>query len=94
MTPKFHIGDRVRVRVGEPPGHFRTPTYIQGKTGDIEAIHGAFPDPESLAHGGDGLPAQVLYLVRFDQTRVWEDYAASPQDRLLIDLYEPWLEPV
>jgi nitrile hydratase len=94
MTPEFQAGDRVRVRTGAPPGHFRTPVYIQGRTGVVEAIHGAFPNPESLALGGDGLPAQVLYLVRFDQTRVWEGYAAPPQDKLLIDLYEHWLEPV
>ena len=93
MTPKFNIGDRVRVRVGAPPGHFRTPVYIQGRTGGIEAIHGAFPNPESLACGGDGLPAQVLYLVRFDQTHVWEGCAAPPRDTLLIGLYEHWLEP-
>ena len=93
MTPKFQTGDRVRVRVDAPPGHCRTPAYIQGRTGAVEAVHGAFPNPESLAHGGSGLPAQTLYLVRFDQTRVWEGYRASPKDQLLIDLYEHWLEP-
>lgn len=93
MTPKFNIGDRVRVRVGAPPGHFRTPAYIQGRTGAVQAIHGAFPNPESLACGGDGLPAQALYLVRFDQTHVCATCGAPPQDKLLIDIYEHWLEP-
>jgi nitrile hydratase len=46
-----------------------------------------------LAHGGDGLPKQFLYLVRFDQTHVWPQYASAPRDKILIDLYEHWLEP-
>lgn len=79
--------------MGSPPGHFRTPTYIQGKIGTVEVIQGLFRNPESLAYGGDGLPKQFLYWVRFDQTHVWERYLGSPQDKLLIDIYEHWLEP-
>jgi len=92
MAAKFKPGDKVQVRVGSPPGHFRTPAYIQGKTGVIEVLHGAFPNPESLAHGGDGLPKQCLYLVRFDQTHLWQQYPTTVQDKLLIDIYEHWLE--
>ena len=93
MAAKFKPGDTVRIRVGEPPGHFRTPAYIQGKRGVIEAVHGAFRNPESLAYGRDGLPKQFLYLVRFDQAHVWEQYTTTPHDKLLIDIYEHWLEP-
>ncbi len=92
MAAKFKPGDKVRVRIGSPPRHFRTPQYIQGKTGSVAAVHRAFRNPESLAYGGDGLPKQFLYLVRFDQTQVWEQYAASLQDTLFIDIYEHWLE--
>lgn len=91
MAAKFNPGDTVRVRVGSPPGHFRTPAYVQGKTGVVEMLHGAFPNPESLAHGGDGLPKQFLYLVNFDQTHLWQHYPTI-MDKLLIDIYEPWLE--
>jgi nitrile hydratase len=93
MPAKFQPGDTVRIRVGSPPGHFRTPVYIQGKIGVVETLHGAFPNPESLAYGGDGLPMQFLYLVRFDQGQVWPECAAPGQDKLLIDIYEHWLEP-
>jgi len=58
----------------------------------IEAIHGAYRNPETLAHGGDGLPKQFLYLVRFDQADIWEEYGSSQRDTLLIDIYEHWLE--
>lgn len=93
MAAKFKPGDRVRIRVGSPPGHFRTPAYVQGKIGLVERVHGAFRNPESLAHGGDGLPEQFLYLVCLDQAQVWEHYTASPQDKLCIDIYEHWLQP-
>jgi hypothetical protein len=91
---RFQPGDRVRVRVDDPPRHIRTPAYIQGRIGEIAAIHGVFRNPESRAHGGDGLPPQTLYLVSFAMGEVWGLDAARPPDRLLIDLYEPWLERV
>ena len=90
---RFRPGDRVRVRTGSPPGHFRTPSYIQGKTGRVSAVYGRFRNPESLAHGGSGLPEQPLYRVEFDQTHVWDQYPGPASDKLWVDLYEHWLEP-
>jgi poly(3-hydroxybutyrate) depolymerase len=93
VEARYKPGDRVQVRVDSPPRHIRTPAYIQEKTGWVVAVHGAFRNPESLAHGGDGLPERFLYLVRFPQTHVWAQYPASPNDQLFIDLYEHWLSP-
>jgi nitrile hydratase len=93
METRFKPGDKVRVRVGSPPHHFRTPAYVQGRVGAIAAVHGEFRNPETLAYGGDGLPKQPLYLVRFEQTEVWGQYPAAPRDSLFIDIYEHWLEP-
>ena len=93
MNMRFKPGDRVRVRVGSPPGHFRTPLYIQGKIGAVERVHGDYRNPESLAYGGDGLPKQPLYLVRFPQSHLWRTYAGAAQDQLLMDIYEHWLKP-
>ena len=93
MTAKFKPGDRVRIKVDSPPGHFRTPAYVQGKIGLVERMHGAFSNPESLALGGDGMPMQVLYLVCLEQAHVWGHYTASAPDKLCIDIYEHWLEP-
>ena len=91
---RFKVGDSVRIRVGVPPTHFRTPEYVQGKQGKIDTLWGAFPNPESLAYGGDGLPAQPLYQVEFAQTDLWHDYKGSASDKLLIDIYEHWLETI
>ena len=93
VQPRFQPGDRVVVRVGAPPGHFRTPAYIQGKVGRVQAQCGAFRNPESLGHGGSGLPAQPLYRVEFVQRQVWDQYSGPGQDKLLVDLYQHWLEP-
>lgn len=90
---RFKPGDRVRVRAEARPGHIRTPFYIRGKTGWVERVHGEFLNPESLGHGGDGLPKRPLYLVAFDQSEVWDRYQSSPRDKLYVDIYEHWLEP-
>lgn len=52
----FRDGEAVRVKSHFQPGHVRTPFYIKGKTGWVERCYGEFRNPESLGHGGDGLP--------------------------------------
>ncbi len=93
QSNKYRTGDQVRVRVDSPSGHYRTPTYIQGKTGTVVALCGTFRNPESLAHGGDGLPMQPLYRVEFLQTQVWSQYSGPPADKVLVDIYQHWLDP-
>ncbi len=90
----FAVGDTVVVKRAFPPGHRRTPTYIRGKRGVIERICGAYPNPEELAYGFDGLPARVLYRVRFLQTHVWPGYAGPASDIIEMEIYEHWLEAV
>jgi hypothetical protein len=91
---RFQLGDLVLVQTFEPQTHVRTPTYVRGKQGWIERVHGEFRNPESLAYGGDGLPLQPLYLVGFRQADLWQTrYAESPSDSLYVDVYEHWLEP-
>jgi nitrile hydratase len=91
-APRFQPGDRVRVRLADPPGHVRTPYYCRGKTGVIERICGAFANPEELAYARDGLPAQPLYRVRFGAFELWPDYRESAADVVEIEIYQHWLE--
>ena len=93
QTARYRPRDRVRVRVDSPGHHFRTPAYIQGKSGQVVALCGVFPNPETLAHGGSGLPQKPLYRVEFPQTQVWEGYQGPTADTVLADIYEHWLEP-
>ena len=91
---RFSLTNVVKVRSGSPSNHFRTPSYIQDKTGVIIAQRGNFLNPESLAHGGDGLPKQPLYTVEFIQSEVWSEYLGESNDRILVDVYQHWLETV
>jgi nitrile hydratase subunit beta len=90
---RFNVGDRVRVKAANPPGHRRTPSYIRGKEGAIERVCGAFPNPEELAYGFDGEPRRVLYRVRFKQEDVWDGYEGPQGDWIEMEIYEHWLEP-
>jgi len=90
---RFAPGDPVRVRDMEKEGHVRTPDYTKGKPGWIAEVLGAFPNPERLAYGGDGLPEMPLYKVGFLLADLWEGYHRSSEDVLFIDIYEHWLEP-
>ena len=90
---RFDVGERVVVLKRFPPGHRRTPYYIRGKSGVIERICGAFPNPEELAYGFDGEPKKVLYRVRFRQHDVWPDYRGADSDIIEMEIYEHWLAP-
>ena len=92
-APRFKTGDTVRVRRVDVPGHVRTPWYIRGHAGTIERYCGAFPNPEELAYGRDGLPAQPLYRVQFRQKDVWPGYTGPASDTIDIEIYQHWLEP-
>jgi nitrile hydratase subunit beta len=90
----FAPGDPVRVASRPVLGHCRTPWYLRGKPGVVAAVHGTFRNPEQLAYHKPGLPALVLYKVRFRQSDLWSRYAGPPGDNLEVDIYENWLEPV
>jgi nitrile hydratase len=99
MSARFRPGDRVRVTAERPAisigrPHIRTPHYVRGQDGMIAEVMGPFPNPEGLATGGDGLPKQVLYRVRFPQPQLWPGYAGPAKDTLEVEIYEHWLEPI
>ena len=89
---RFEVGDAVTVKRVFPPGHRRTPCYIRGKSGVIERVCGAFPNPEELAYGFDGEPRKVLYRVRFVQKEVWPQYRGPDRDIIEMEIFEHWLE--
>jgi nitrile hydratase len=91
---RFAIGDKVHVAERPVLGHCRTPWYLRGKTGIVAGIHGTFRNPELLAYHKPGIPAQVLYKVRFRQAEVWGRYPGPKGDNLEADIYEHWLEPL
>jgi nitrile hydratase len=93
FAPRYRPGDGVAVRRAAPPGHVRTPWYIRGCRGTVERLCGTFANPEELAYNRSGEPRQPLYRVRFEQRRVWPDYAGPTGDTIDVELYQHWLEP-
>ena len=93
-SEKFKPGDRVRIRAEDKPGHVRTPSYVKGKTGWVEAVLGEFRNPELLAYGDLRAPKLPLYKVGLRQADLWEGYAGPSRDALYLDVYEYWLEPI
>lgn len=88
----FATGQAVKVREAWPPGHIRTPAYIRGRSGAVVAVLGRYPNPEELAFHRPGLPAPMLYRVRFRQHELWPDYAGPARDTVDVEIYEHWLE--
>lgn len=93
MKARYAVGDEVTVIDRFHPGHRRTPIYVRGKSGRIERVVGPFLNPETLAYGRTGLPASVLYRVRFRQREVWPAYKGPSQDTIDVEIYEHWLAP-
>jgi nitrile hydratase subunit beta len=89
-APAFAVGDRVRARNLNPPGHTRLPRYVRGRTGVIERLHGAHVFPDRHAHG-EGEDPHALYSVRFTARELWGP-EASDRDTIRLDLWEPYLE--
>ena len=93
MSARFRIGDRVRVHAWYPPGHVRTPWYLRGHAGEIHEILGPFPNAESLAYSRYNDPQIELYRVKFRADTLFGEQAERPDDIVIADLYEHWLEP-
>jgi len=95
MSPRFQPGARVRVIARPRAGHTRTPRWLFGKEGIVEAFHGRFPDAEKIAYHAYGLPPVPLYFVAFAPREVWGDAMRGfgPRDRILAELYEHSLMP-
>lgn len=92
--PRFSVGSWVRVLDLPIDGHIRVPAYVRGKPGVVERYCGPYLNPEDLAFGRASGPAVHLYQVEFLQKELWKDYAGDQTDRLFIEIYEHWLEPL
>ena len=93
MSARFAPGAAVRVRALHPPGHCRAPHYLRGRHGTVLALADLQPNPEERAYGRPGLPPLPVYRVRFAQAELWPDYRGGAGDAVVVDVYEPWLEP-
>ncbi len=87
---RFLEGDTVRVRNLHPRGHTRMPRYVRGQIGVIERDHGVFVYPDTNSTGAGEAP-QRCYAVGFAARTLWGP-DASPVDRVMVDLWDDYLE--
>jgi nitrile hydratase beta subunit len=91
LTPRFHVGDRVRGRNINLTTHTRMPRYTRGKTGVVARDRGVFNLPDSEEVSGEPKP-QHVYLIHFSAQELWGEEAPA-HDSLYIDMWEDYLEP-
>ena len=94
MTHRFSPGDRVKVKAENPGGTNRTPFFIRNKKGLIVYYHGLAGNPRDLSYGGTGEPKLPLYCVSFHMAHLYDEDPNFVRDRVLLDVWEDWLEPV
>jgi nitrile hydratase len=92
---RFAVGDRVRARNWQPPGHTRLPGYVRGHLGRVVLVHGAhvFADRHALWQAGrrfEEAPAW-LYTVAFDGAELWGEHGEAAIE-VSVDAWEPYLE--
>lgn len=95
-APRYAVGQRVRARNFNPPGHTRLPRYARGRVGTVVAVRGAHVFPDRHAAGPVGQPAdetpEWLYTVDFAGPELWGE-GADPTVTVSVDAWEPYLEP-
>lgn len=92
-APRFRPGERVRVCVRYPIGHYRVPHYIRGRRATVEAvIRPRAVDNEEEGFGRNAGSRRYYYRVAIPMRELWAEYAGDPGDGLRIEVFETWLE--
>ena len=89
---RYAKGARVRARNLNPSGHTRLPRYVRGKVGTIARDWGVFAFADTNAHHA-GTKPQHCYSVVFEARELWGK-SANRRERVHIDLWEDYLEPI
>ncbi|BCO37412.1 nitrile hydratase subunit beta [Mycobacterium heckeshornense] len=92
-TPRFVVGDAVRVRDLPTIFYTRTQEYLRGKTGTVVKVSYESLTPEDEAFGRDDQKPEWFYIVRFKMTDLWQPYTGSSNDTLQAEISERWLQP-
>ncbi|HUG25806.1 nitrile hydratase subunit beta [Piscinibacter sp.] len=92
VSPRFAVGDRVRVRNIHPESHTRVTSYARGNVGVVDRVNAeAWVFPDTRAHYR-GENTQAVYGVRLSATDLWGPQAEA-NTSVFIDLSEDHLEP-
>lgn len=89
---RFKAGDRVRVKDLPAMFYTRTPEYCRGADGVIAEVTYETPAPEDETWDIEDAPVEWMYIVRFNQSELWDDYTGPASDTLQTEIPERWLE--
>jgi nitrile hydratase len=91
QSPRFDIGDSVRVRRMHPEPHNRCPRFVRGAIGAVERVPGSDLLPD-VSNGSDTV--EPVYTVSFDSVDLWGDQTGAGEQPfvVLIDLWQSYLE--
>jgi hypothetical protein len=92
-TPRFAVGDAVRVRELPTIFYTRTQEYVRAKPGTVVRVSYESPAPEDEAFDREDQRPEWFYIVRFKMADLWEPYAGASSDTLQTEFSERWLEP-
>jgi nitrile hydratase len=93
-TAIFQPGDRVRVTLRFPLGHYRVPLYLRGRIGVVDSLVQPAVDNEEEGFGRNAGMRRHYYRIAVPMTDIWHAYAGAARDRLYIEVFESWLEAV
>jgi nitrile hydratase len=91
VATRFSVGDPVRSKIIQGPGHTRLPGYAQAKSGIIAGYRGGHILPDDSA-AGKPRNIRPLYSVRFTARELFGPDAAAA-DSVNLDLWEDYLDP-
>ena len=91
---QFAVGDRVRVRDLPAMFYTRTPEYARGAEGVIAEVTYESPAPEDETWACEDAKPEWFYIVRFNQSELWDNYTGPKNDTLQTEIPERWLEAV
>ncbi len=72
----------------------RTPEYVRGAEGMIAEVTYESPAPEDEAWDREDAKPEWFYIVRFNQSQLWDNYTGHPNDTLQTEIPERWLQAV
>lgn len=87
--PRFAVGQRVRAKDVEAPGHTRMPRYVRGHVGVVDLVQPAALLPDTHAHFLGENP-QHVYTVRFDSRELFG--ADAEPFTVTVEMFETYLE--
>jgi len=92
-APIFKPGDRIKIATRSPIGHYRVPTYVRGRHGQVEVvIEPAAINNEDEGFGRNAGVKRHYYRIAIPFTEIWPRYMGSSNDGLHLEVFETWLE--